>query len=727
MHSLFPSKGSRFSTPLFVLFDDFFVHYQSAKSFQAFPLTTVWAEGVDDTEGVLNTIKITTPEEILLVCAPSTVDKADWLMTINHAVAAIISRTTTYRLGVDSVNAKTGCLAPAAAREASYSYGHDSVLRGASYHGMWLQGKPHGHGEMHWPDGRQYTGEFKLGLQHGEGVMIFPPNVADYSKEKYEGQWENGKMAGYGKVSYSNGNVYVGDLSDNQRSGHGSMKSGTLSSAGTTLYIGEWLHDKRSGYGVLDDILKGEKYLGMWEADYRTGPGVLVTLDGIYNQGNFSQNKLSGNGLLLCDDDTKFEGEFIGDCLLSGKGVLTMPNGDYIEGIFTGQWGNGIRINGAFHKLEAGGSANKPARRSVTYNQSLIPPQKKWMSLFCQCRKALGCNGDQDAELSVVWKSISVTLRSKWDSKLMQSEKDIILELLQSNSEMEQTARVTGDLEKLHPYLSKAMSTKQHPVGQLVNGLIDVFRASYIGMGTHRRLLPHAVAEVKSFVIRVYNIIRLLFPELPNEEYVHLDTTTLSGVSSHGTEEAATSSVLLHPLLFPRLYPPLFTLYALDNERADSAYWERIQQLNKRSDWALMTYVGMKRQFWLTKEQDMGSRSDEVKLERREAEHYVSAVESLRQISTKFSPMEKLGLLKSTFEQINQEVSSFWQGEKKLVSLDDLFPVFQFVVIRARIPHLGSEIQFIDDMVDSHVHVGEQGHMFTTLKAAFFQIQNEKG
>lgn len=33
-----------------------------------------------------------------------------------------------------------------------------------------------------------------------------------------------------------------------------------------------------------------------------------------------------------------------------------------------------------------------------------------------------------------------------------------------------------------------------------------------------------------------------------------------------------------------------------------------------------------------------------------------------------------------------------------------------------RIPHLGSEIHFIDDMVDSHVHIGEQGHMFTTLK-----------
>ena len=39
-----------------------------------------------------------------------------------------------------------------------------------------------------------------------------------------------------------------------------------------------------------------------------------------------------------------------------------MPNGDYIEGTFTGPWGDGIRINGTFHKLEAGGSANKTTR-----------------------------------------------------------------------------------------------------------------------------------------------------------------------------------------------------------------------------------------------------------------------------------------------------------------------------------------------------------------------------
>ena len=39
-----------------------------------------------------------------------------------------------------------------------------------------------------------------------------------------------------------------------------------------------------------------------------------------------------------------------------------MSNGDYIDGTFTGQWGNGIRINGTFHKLEATGKASNSPR-----------------------------------------------------------------------------------------------------------------------------------------------------------------------------------------------------------------------------------------------------------------------------------------------------------------------------------------------------------------------------
>lgn len=41
-----------------------------------------------------------------------------------------------------------------------------------------------------------------------------------------------------------------------------------------------------------------------------------------------------------------------------------------------------------------------------------------------------------------------------------------------------------------------------------MEGLVDVYRATYVGVGAHPRLLTHAVEEVKSFVHRVYPRVR---------------------------------------------------------------------------------------------------------------------------------------------------------------------------------------------------------------------------
>jgi hypothetical protein len=48
--------------------------------------------------------------------------------------------------------------------------------------------------------------------------------------------------------------------------------------------------------------------------------------------------------------------------------------------------------------------------------------------------------------------------------------------------------------------------------------------------------------------------------------------------------------------------------------------------------------------------------------------------------------------------------------------MDDLFPVFELVVIRAQILQLGSEIHFVEDFMEPHLLNGELGIMFTTLK-----------
>jgi hypothetical protein len=74
---------------------------------------------------------------------------------------------------------------------------------------------------------------------------------------------------------------------------------GRFCGGGASVYVGEWANGARSGYGVSDDIVSGEKYMGLWASDMKTGHGCVVTLDGVYYEGNFYHNKMTGKGLML--------------------------------------------------------------------------------------------------------------------------------------------------------------------------------------------------------------------------------------------------------------------------------------------------------------------------------------------------------------------------------------------------------------------------------------------
>ena len=100
----------------------------------------------------------------------------------------------------------------------------------------------------------------------------------------------------------------------------------------------------------------------------------------------------------------------------------------------------------------------------MTDGKCLIPPGKKWLSLFAQCRQALGCHGDRDPEHRAVWKFISVALMGGRDSKVSRNDFELTQQLLKINNDMEQTARVCGDLPTVQAYLSKVRwLTKQNP------------------------------------------------------------------------------------------------------------------------------------------------------------------------------------------------------------------------------------------------------------------------
>ncbi|XP_076579653.1 alsin isoform X2 [Chaetodon auriga] len=731
-------NAGRFSVNWFILFNDALVHAQFS-THHVFPLATLWVEPIPEENTGLYGLKVITPEETFTLLASSPMEKAKWLRSINQAVDQALNG-----VGQDPGTVSSGSgqkLEPPISRTASYTFYKDGRLKEATYEGRWLAGKPNGRGVLKWPDGRKYTGSFKNGLEDGFGDFV-APNKTLNKNDHYQGQWKDGKMHGLGTYSYASGEVYDGSFQDSMRHGHGMLRSGKLNTSSPSVFIGQWLQDKKTGYGVFDDITKGEKYMGMWQDHQRQGTGVVVTQFGLYYEGAFKDNKMMGTGILLSEDDTTYEGEFSDDWTLSGKGVLTMPNGDYLEGSFSGEWGSGLKVAGSYFKPHMFDTDKEKTRAAVKLGRLCVCAEDKWQAVFEECWNQLGCEAPGRGEHWKAWENIAVALttsrRHIQDSPEMLSRSHSrTLESLEVIPQHE--GQIT--MERYHTirlYLIKACDTPLHPLGRLVETLVAVYRMTYVGVGANRRLLPQAVNEIKSYLSCIFQIVRFLFPDLPEEGgLIPEPTTNLQDKKEPGASDAplespkpgrvVSSLALLLPVLLPRLYPPLFTLYALDKEREDDVYWECVLRLNKQPDLALLAFLGVQQKFWPVsipvsmpalgeKQQVLSSTKDAC---------FASAVETLQQISTTFTPSDKLQVIQLTFEEITQEVQSLLKQDF-LWSMDDLFPVFLYVVLRARIRNLGSEVSLIEDLMDPYVQHGEHGIMFTTLKACYYQIQHEK-
>ncbi|KAM9828663.1 alsin isoform 1-T1 [Syngnathus typhle] len=731
-------NAGRFSVNWFILFNDALVHAQGMapcknlfSTHHVFPLTTLWVEPIpEDNTGLSYGLKLITPEEMFTLLASSAMEKAKWIRCLNQAVAQALS------LGEGQT------FEPPICRSATYTFYKDGRLKEATYEGRWLAGKPHGRGVIKWPDGRIYTGSFKNGQEDGFGECVAPNKSLD-TNDRYQGHWKDGKMHGVGTYRYASTEVYDGSYQEGLRHGHGMLRSGKLNTSSPSVFIGQWVNDKKTGYGVFDDITKGEKYIGMWQDNVRQGNGVVVTQFGLYYEGSFKDNKMTGSGILLSEDDTTYEGEFSDDWTLSGKGVLTMANGDYLEGSFNGEWGAGPKVTGSYFKPQMFES-DKDKIRSVNLGRLCVSAEEKWQAVFDECWRQLGCETPGQGDNCKAWDNIAVALTTN-RQHILDSPEPLSRSHSRTLEGLEVIPQHDGPMtteryHAIHLYLIKACDTPLHPLGRLVEALVAVYRMTYVGVGANRRLLPQAVCELKSYLNRIFQIVNFLFPDLPEDGGIIREPTDLGEKESDCEvskqdlnvnlerslrNHVVSSLALLLPVLLPRLYPPLFTLYALDKEREDDVYWECVLRLNKQPDLALLAFLGVQQKFWPISVSMPAPAENLQVLSGTKDTCFASAVETLQQISTTFTPSDKLHVIQLTFEEITKEVQSLL-NQDFLWSMDDLFPVFLYVVLRARIRNLGSEVNLIEDLMDPCIQHGEHGIMFTTLKACYYQIQHER-
>lgn len=721
----------RFSSHWFILFNDIFVHI-SGSSPSVHPLQTLWVESVIHSDPSQYIIQLTTPEEVISVSTVTEQEKTEWIQALNNSIRIILNKESVFKLP--------------SIRSASYTFSSKSTFfKDSKYIGRWLDGKVHGNGKVEWSDGKQYIGQFQLNTLCGHGKMEIP------GVGIYEGQWKDNLQNGYGKMKYCSGDIYEGYFKDGQPHGHGIKKQGDFTSSSATIYTGEWVNGARQGYGVMDDIGKGEKYLGNWSDNKKHGCGLIVTLDGIYYEGLFTQDVLTGHGVMVFEDGTHYEGEFRSAGVFSGKGVLTFSSGDKIEGSLSGAWTEGVKISNATMHMNVSNPVLPANPKPNSFGKLSVAPNQKWNALFRQCFQCLGIS---DAVLTPtgnhfahgpsgptvdnvkIWQNVAVAISSSHKEGMKTSLKrnkstdlEKSVDCLEVIPKFGQDTLNLDEYTELKQYLYNACESSHHPLGQLVLGLTNAFNTTYGGVRVHPLLLSHAVKELKSITARLYQVVRLLFPALPsenadlvlpyknqeNDDEVENDSNPIHG-------EVVSAAALLQPTLLPRVHPALFVLYALHNKREDDMYWRRLLKWNKQPDITLMAFLGIDQKFWVSYS---SQNNQSPPYSPMKDQHFQEAVETLQQLKTTFSPIEKLLVIRNTFQKMTSAVQQEL-GQNYLWTMDELFPVFHFVVVRSRILQLGSEIHFVEDFLEPGMQHGELGLMFTTLKACYFQILQEK-
>lgn len=195
-----------------------------------------------------------------------------------------------------------------------------------------------------------YVGDVTDGVKTGHGVFTFT------NGDIYDGEWKNDRRNGHGVYIYSSKDRYEGEWKDNQKDGYGTYTyssgntyngtwkagkkhgHGIFSYADGTVYDGNYENGKRCGYGTLT-YQNGDVYRGEWKDDKMWGHGVYTWQNGNVYDGTWQNGKKSGSGRLTFYNHDVYDGEFK-DNVRCGHGIYSYSDGS----VYDGEWKDDIKF-----------------------------------------------------------------------------------------------------------------------------------------------------------------------------------------------------------------------------------------------------------------------------------------------------------------------------------------------------------------------------------------------
>jgi len=195
-------------------------------------------------------------------------------------------------------------------------------------------------------------------------------------------------------------------------------------------------------------------------------------------------------------------------------------------------------------------------------------------------------------------------------------------------------------------------------------------------------------------------------------------------------------AVQLH--IMSLVYSDLFELCKKRHEAEELVYDQKVTELLSIHP----AHLGITRPFWLLGQEndDDGSPPTQqafntsVHIIPNYTEHvtatppYWRAIRTFRALSHFKVANQKLQCLVETARAICQCVEEYWKSRRVSLSQvpaiggDELLPLFAYIVIKARVPHIYAECRFMELFIDEQQMMQQQGYLLATLQTALSLI-----
>ena len=170
---------------------------------------------------------------------------------------------------------------------------YENIKEKISYEGYWKKGLKHGYGKLKKPN-LLYEGNFKNGIINGEGKIKWLK-----TNNYYNGNFVNNLCEGFGFMIWKKKNYYqkyTGNFEKNIQNGFGinvyyEFTKKNYNKMFRNRYIGEWKDGKREGFGIMF-YFNGEEFIGFWKNNKKNGFGIFYFIDRSYIKCIFEDDRI---------------------------------------------------------------------------------------------------------------------------------------------------------------------------------------------------------------------------------------------------------------------------------------------------------------------------------------------------------------------------------------------------------------------------------------------------